>query len=86
MAERKVTPEQCTILDEADAALSKLLDESAKKHAAARFRSDEPGTFCFRCPCPNYIPRDVNHGGLGLPRGARGTPGCGHMMTSHNVF
>jgi hypothetical protein len=86
MAQRTLTPAQSAVLDEDDSALSKLLDESAKKRAAAGLRTDERGTFCLRCSCEDFIPRDVEHGGLGLPRGACGREGCGHQFTSHSII
>jgi hypothetical protein len=86
MVERTLTPAQSAILDEADVALKKLLDESAQKRAAAGLRTDDQGAFCLRCSCENFIPRDVDHGGLGLPRGACGRGGCGHQFSSHNII
>jgi hypothetical protein len=86
MAERTLTPAQYAALDEADAALTKLFDESAKKRASAGLRTDDGGAFCLRCSCENFITRDANHGGLGLPPTACGRAGCGHLFTSHNVF
>lgn len=87
MARHPLKADQFYILDEADAALHRTLTDARPKLTAAGVHPTDPDTpFCFRCHCPGFITRSVDHGGLGLPKSACGRSGCGHQFTSHNVF
>jgi hypothetical protein len=78
MARRVLTDDQTKAFDEVERTLGSAFESARAKIAAAGFRADEDATFCTQCDCGDYVHRNGSD--------ACARPGCGHVLTRHNVF
>jgi hypothetical protein len=73
----KPTDAQAKILDDADAALAKLMQDTRGKLEASDFRFSDGDFSCRVCGCEHFT---------GRPGRPCQTPECGHGFTRHNVY